>query len=151
MPRATSNERPTGSPSRSSGVSALRLRLGGPLAGPLGMLRALSRKRSDGRFRLDTAANVTYWSVGNCPPRAPLGNAAVTNVVPKTEPWIDLDSPAARVAGAEPIPGYRLVAKLGQGGCGEVWKCEAPGGLPKAIKFVSGDMGQIDGASGAAR
>ena len=28
---------------------------------------------------------------------------------------------------------------LGGGGFGEVWKCEAPGGLFKAIKFVRGD------------
>ena len=34
---------------------------------------------------------------------------------------------------AEPIPGYRLIEPLGSGGYGEVWKCEAPGGLFKAI------------------
>jgi serine/threonine protein kinase len=41
---------------------------------------------------------------------------------------------------AEPIPGYRLIERLGGGGFGEVWKCEAPGGLHKAIKFVYGDL-----------
>ena len=41
---------------------------------------------------------------------------------------------------AEPIPGYRLIERLGGGGFGEVWKCEAPGGLHKAIKFVFGNL-----------
>jgi serine/threonine protein kinase len=36
----------------------------------------------------------------------------------------------------EPFPGYRLIEPLGRGAAGEVWKCEAPGGVPKAVKFV---------------
>jgi len=33
---------------------------------------------------------------------------------------------------------------LGRGGFGEVWKCEAPGGLFKAIKFVYGNLNSLD-------
>jgi serine/threonine protein kinase len=51
----------------------------------------------------------------------------------------DAKPPAARYrSGDEPIPGYRLIEPLGKGGFGEVWKCQAPGGFLKAIKFVQG-------------
>jgi serine/threonine protein kinase len=49
-----------------------------------------------------------------------------------------------REPNAEPIPGYRLIEPLGNGGFGEVWKCEAPGGLFKAIKFVYGNLNSMD-------
>src|SRR6516162_5388995 len=44
----------------------------------------------------------------------------------------------------EPIAGYRLIEPLGCGGFGEVWKCEAPGGLFKAMKFVFGNLNPLD-------
>ncbi len=52
--------------------------------------------------------------------------------------------PIEKIANAEPIPGYRLIEPLGSGGFGEVWKCEAPGGICKAIKFVQGSSDEVD-------
>src|SRR5215471_10341044 len=48
--------------------------------------------------------------------------------------------PVEKRPSAEPLPGYKLIERLGSGGFGEVWKCEAPGGILKAIKFVYGDV-----------
>lgn len=54
--------------------------------------------------------------------------------------------PVKKEPGTEPIPGYKLIERLGGGGFGEVWKASAPGGLLKAMKFVYGDLLAAEGS-----
>jgi len=51
--------------------------------------------------------------------------------------------------GAEPLPGYVLIQRLGRGGFGEVWKAQASGGFHVALKFVhlSGSAGELESRS----
>jgi serine/threonine protein kinase len=74
--------------------------------------------------------------VGTCRRRGTLESAATD------QPGCIMS--CVREPNAEPIAGYRLIEPLGSGGFGEVWKCEAPGGLFKAIKFVYGNLNSLD-------
>ncbi len=69
---------------------------------------------------------------------------ALTESSPGVRRLTGCDMSWIREANAEPITGYRLIEPLGSGGFGEVWKCEAPGGLNKAIKFVYGNTNSLE-------
>ena len=55
--------------------------------------------------------------------------------------------PVSFQTGGEPIPGYKFMDRLGSGGFGEVWRCEAPGGIFKAAKVIYGDLRDKDNDS----
>src|SRR5262245_16178262 len=66
-----------------------------------------------------------------------------THGIPKSNPERRDDWPRPEIvmplhleAGAEPISGYHLVRKLGQGGVGEAWEAIAPGRVRVALKFI---------------
>src|SRR5262245_18338655 len=63
---------------------------------------------------------------------------------PVPHPVVHATMSWSREPNAEPIPGYWLIEPLGSGSFGEVWKCEAPGGIHKAIKFVFGNLNSMD-------
>src|SRR5262245_60299461 len=80
----------------------------------------------------------------------PDGKGLGTNPAIENQNTPIVGSSLVRQANEQPIPGYRLIERIGKGGYGEVWKCEAPGGLFKAIKFVFGELGSIGDNSATA-
>ena len=82
------------------------------------------------------AKRMPHFKVGSV--RSAAAEAYGLTVQPRLYPLIAVPAANATKAAAEPIPGYKLVKRIGAGGYGEVWAAEAPGQLVKAIKFVYG-------------
>lgn len=83
--------------------------------------------------RLDTASNTARGG-------GPSGETTVIFAPSETTAPMELR------AGTEPIPGFQLLMRLGQGGFGEVWKAAAPGGFQVALKIVplTGVVGETE-------
>src|SRR6266436_6292971 len=77
----------------------------------------------------------------------PCGRTRTNSCRPDTKVDSQVDSHMnwLREPDSEALPGYRLIEPIGTGGFGEVWKCVAPGGIHKAIKFVYGNLNALDG------
>ena len=78
---------------------------------------------------------------------APAGGDATSGAVPHADTTHAGGGagPLRLEPGAVPVPDYQLVAFLGRGGYGEVWKAHGPGGYAVALKFIP--LGETSGAS----
>ena len=78
---------------------------------------------------------------------SPIGGDATSGAVPHADTTRAGGSAGSLrlEPGAVPVPDYQLVAFLGRGGYGEVWKAHGPGGYAVALKFIP--LGQTSGAA----
>jgi serine/threonine protein kinase len=91
-------------------------------------LRDAVRQQID-LWQLDVSGGRSSWQL-------PLDDTGTPHNAPSSPATRGGSLSGVLQAGVEPVPGYRLVAPLGQGGFGEVWKATGPGQVPVALKFL---------------
>ncbi len=88
-----------------------------------------SWRRASAQPLVSLVPGVVYeWTLDGVAPVEPLDSQEGTQTRSTSTPF---------VVGSEPVAGYHLAERIGEGGTGEVWRAIGPGGVAVALKFIA--------------